>query len=391
MSGNKWKIAAISTAAIVIVVGLFFILEYRPEAAKLDPRAALKDGLDAFNNLSVTGRQRITVYRNGKPAFSEEIKSPIEPLLIAQAMEPRDEKARRKLEVYRRLKEISADFRFKGDFLEHHEILVNGSARVAGRKAWEIEIRPTTVEGGFLKIFLDSETGYPLKRVKYDRKGMKENSLEFIEVQAVEKKREGFGQDFFRPDQPAAPEGNRPFREGPDAERPHPRHPPPFNPPAGERPEGGGGPFMPDLPRDMQGRPRFNRPFIPADVFFKEHVSQGKVLFPTYIPEGYHFFGSIKLPLPPEGNAGRVHMIFTDGVNNLSIFQIKLPPGSMHSGEAREFLRRKAGEFLNSYPEGVALRKVDDGLIVGIGDLAPEEIEKVIGSMVMFEGEEPAQ
>ncbi len=403
--GKRWKILAGSALAVLVAAALFFTLEYHPEAAKLDPVAVLKDGLKAFNELSVTGRQRISIFRNGKLVDSEEIKSPVEPLLMARAMDPGDDKDRRRLAIFEHLKELSMDLKLGEDFSANHDLNITGVSNIAGRRAWEMVIKPNSLDGGYIKLCFDAENGYPLKRTKYDRNGKKENVIEFTKIEGFEERGQlPFGQMFGqnRPgrrlnggQQPGMQPGMKPpGMQLPGKQQPGPGGPPFGHPPFGpsmEKPQPGGpGPFGPEGPGGFQPpHPGGPRPFVPPADFIKEFVANGRVLFPTYLPKGYRFIGGLKAPVLPGMELGRVHMIFTDGVNNLSIFQIHLPPGSIHSGEAREFLRRKADEFLNSYPEGVALRKVQDGLIIGMGDIEPAVIESVLESMVFFEGDQP--
>ena len=357
MSSSRWKIFAVSVAAVVVIIGLFLILEQPQEAAEPQIDLILKEGMQSFSELSVVGRMRVTIYRYGKPVLREEIPTPVEHLLIAKALEPIDERTRFKLGIYKRLMEISSGFKFDKDFLNHHQAVVTGAKKVAGRWCWEMEIRPNSVEGGYLTVSFDKETSYPLKRVKYDREGMKENAIEFVKVETFKEKMGRFRPPRFRQE----PMGLPP-REGPFGRRP------------------------------PQGRPEPPKPqaFIPPDVFLRDYISQGRVLYPTNLPDGYHFRGGVKLPLMPGGKMGRIHMVFSDGVNNLSIFQIHLPTDDIRGGDVKEFLRKKAGQFLNSFPEGMAMRRVKEGLIVGLGDIAPEMIQKVIDSMVPFKGDKPA-
>lgn len=393
MSIRNWKIFIISVGAIAVVACAFFLREPRPQAAELDPMAVMTNGVKAFAELSAEGNERITIFRDGRPVFRKVIQTPMEPIQIAQAMGLLDEKAKAKIWVYRRLMEFAENFKFNDDFFDFHKAKVVGAEKVAGRWAWEVEIRPNTGDAGYLRVFFDKDTGYPLKRVKYDRRGLKENSIEFVKVNEISAKDENFRGRGFHPGTMDMFKGEGPNDEPPFGEGPGPGRPP-IGPPPDEGPHGIGGPSNPFQPPEgfpKEGPGPKPEAFIPPDVFIKDYVAQSLVLFPTHLPEGYRFAGGLKLPRMAGDKLGKVHMIFIDGVNSFSLFQIHLPRENLHGGDAGNFLRAKTKEFLNSFPEGCAIRKVEEGLIVGMGDIDPVTIEKVLDSMVLFKGDQPIQ
>jgi len=358
--GKGWKIFAPILVTAVIIVGLFLFLEHPPNAAGIDPEDILIRGQDAFRRLEVVGNQEVRIYRHGRLVSKEEYPSPIEPWLAAKAGEMRPPKAAGRMIAYEYLTAIAERMHFDDAFFMNHQITMLGAKKIAGHWAWEVEIRPNSPDNGFLRIAFDRDTGYPLERVKYDRNGEKENSIRLAKIESIEKKPPGH----FRPP-------FHPRKDGPPFER---RLGNIFDKLNGPHPPGQG--FHP---------PRF----MPPEDFHRI-LDEGKALYPTFIPEGHQFKGVRKLPPGPWGLKEKLQLIFSDGVNVLSIFQISLPENSLHGEDTESYLRSKVKEMQNSFPEGFAMRRVKEGLLVAVGDIAPDVLDEVLASMTQFKDGRPA-
>lgn len=362
MRFKGWKIFALVIFASIVTVGLFLFLERPPSAAGIKPEEVLIKGRDAFRELDVVGRQMVTIYRNGKQVSSEEYPSPIGPWFRAKAMENGIGQAAGKMIAYEFLSKIAKKLNFDEDFFAKHQVSIIGPKKIAGRWAWEIEIKPNTPGNGFLRISFDKENGYPLERIKFDRNGEKENAIRLTEIKSFENR------GHLRPDHPMhMPEGNRPGHER--------RFKRLFENLEGPSPHGPG--------------PAFNRQrFMPPDEFHS-FLNEGKALYPTHVPEGHHFMGARLLPPGHFGGKKKLQLIFSDGINVLSIFQSPLPQQSLHGADSESYLKSKVGELQNSFPEGFALRRVEESLLVAVGDIAPEALNEVLMSMTQFKGDKP--
>ncbi len=360
--GKGWKIFAPVLATAVIIVGLFLFLERPPNAAGIDPEDILIRGQDAFRRLEVVGNQEVRIYRHGRLVSKEEYPSPIEPWLAAKAGGMRPPQAAGRIIAYEYLSSIAKRMHFDDAFFMNHQVTMLGAKKLAGHWAWEVEVKPKTPDNGFLRIAFDKDTGYPLERVKYDRNGKKENSIFMSRIESIVEKTPGH----FRPPRPK-------FKGRPDFER-------------------GPGNIFDNLrgPRPPGQGPGFHPPgFMPPEDFHRI-LDEGRALYPTFIPEGHQFKGVRKLPPGPWGLKEKLQLIFSDGVNVLSIFQISLPENSLHGGDTESYLRSKVKELQSSFPEGFAMRRVDEGLLVAVGDIAPEVLDEVLASMTQFKEGRPA-
>lgn len=360
MIGKGWKIFASILATVVIIVGLFLFLERPPNAAGVNPEDILIEGKDAFRRLEVVGNQEVRIYRHGRLISKEKYPSPIEPWLAAKADKMRPPQAAGRMRAYKYLSSVAERMHFDDAFFENHQISMLGPKKIAGHWAWEVEIKSNAPDNGFLRIAFDKNTGYPLERVKFDRNGKKENSIRLSRIESIGEKAPGQ----FRGPPPG-------FQDRPPFER---RFGNVFDKLNGPRPPGQG--FHPPK-------------FMPPEDFHRI-LDDGKALYPTFIPEGHQFKGVRKLPPGPWGLKEKLQLIFSDGVNVLSIFQISLPEKGLQGEDTEGYLRSKVEELHNSFPEGFAMRRVEDGLLVAVGDIAPEVLDKVLASMTQFKKGRPA-
>jgi hypothetical protein len=378
MIRGLWKIVVPLITALVVVIGLFFLLERPPNAAELKPDELLRRGGKAFRDYTVDGEQKVTVYRDGKAVESKEFPSPIEPWLHEKLKENGAMFPGAKVMAYKYLAEMSKRLDIDEEFLTHHSVKMLGPVKVAGRWAWDLEVRPNIEDAGYFTIALDNETGYPLRREKYSWRGEKENSIEFTQVRGYEKRRPP--PPLVKP--PPEPPGGIPRQEPPGGK-------PPRDMPGG-RTQSGNPIDRPGMPRPGfgPGRNIQEHGFVPPEEL-KKRVADGTIPYPSHIPPGYSFKGARKFPGGPRGHGERLQLIFSDGINAFSIFMIHLPPFIQDEARSEEFIQDKLRELHTAFPDGFAMKKTDRGLLVGVGDISPEILDEVLQSVTKFDGHQP--
>jgi hypothetical protein len=292
-----WKIIIPLLVALIAVIGLFILLERPPRASELDPGEMVRRGGKAFKDYEVKGKLRVTVYRDGKVVKSEVFPSPVEARMRQNGRERGRFFPEGKMPAHRFLSEMSNRFDVDEEFLAHHSVELIGPAKIAGRWAWEMEIRPDVPDAGYMLVSLDAENGFPLKREKFNYDGEKENSFEYIKISGYEK-RSHFPPAFMPP-------------------------PPPGPPPPGDFRDPG---------------------FMPPDEF-KKLLSEGSIPYPTRIPPGYSFKGARAFPPGPIGRFERIQLIFSDGLNAVSIFMIHLPPDMPDEEHSEAYIKQKLQEL----------------------------------------------
>lgn len=194
---------------------------------------------------------------------------------------------------------------------QNYQVKVVGTETVLGRKAYRLEVLPDRRGNPSQTLWVDAETRLRLKREDYDYRGNLVQRQEFVrlvfiksaDAREVESWRATLAQ-----------------------------------------------------PTEHPGPP----PFLDVDEASKK--AGFTLLAPSYLPEGYEFIG-VRLPRREQGSA---HLIFSDGLGYISLFEKSVP------WWARRSSRPTPGSTIEWEQGGVHM--------VLVGDVAPDELYQVATS-----------
>ncbi len=101
---------------------------------------------------------------------------------------------------------------------------------------------------------------------------------------------------------------------------------------------------------------------------------------PTYVPPGFVLDGFHLVYRP--NNLPTAHIRYVDGLNSISVFQHRCPPGRGRGFQwGRRMGRRGNCEFFTSAEGNVAVKEAGGIRFIVVGDLPESELQKIIDSL----------